>query len=161
MIERTTLGIDLSLSRTGVAIVKGDKTKTWSVSTTPRMGSTEKRINFIWTSIAEVIDKHSPEYALIEGPAFGKNHSQFVMGELAGVIKHNLFVRKVPSFDLVPPPTLKKFGTGSGKATKDEMLEAALVIRPQVKNHDEADALFLALKAQEVLNQGRADVGSL
>lgn len=144
----------MSLVRTGAAIAKGKKVRAWSIQTTPRMGSYEKRIDFIWIKIRSLIEKHRPEYVVIEGYAFGRAQAAVRSGELAGVIKHHLWTMKVPPFDLLPPPSLKLFATGSGKASKAEMVEAARLIWPQVNNDDEADAIFLAMKAQEILNNG-------
>ena len=47
--------------------------------------------------------------------------------------------------------TLKKFATGSGRASKEEMLATARARWPEVKTHDEADARHLLQYVVEVV----------
>lgn len=120
------------------------------------MGLNEKRIAFIWEEIHKKFEKYQPDYVAIEDYAYSPQGQKTQLGELAGVVKHHLFLMRVPPFTLVSPQTLKKFATGAGRCSKEEMVEAAQQHYPKVANHDEADALFLALYALDQLKQGRS-----
>ena len=50
--------------------------------------------------------------------------------------------------------TLKKFATGFGKASKEEMVKAARKLKPDVKSEDEADAIHVAHWAAETIRKG-------
>lgn len=64
------------------------------------------------------------------------------LGEAAGVVKLRLFRMGVP-FVLVAPKALKKFATGNGNASKDEMVAACKAAGGVPANDDEADAFWL------------------
>lgn len=52
----------------------------------------------------------------------------------------------------IPGPTLKKWATGSGKAKKPDMIKAAVYKSARaIKDHNEADAVLLALYAHQEL----------
>lgn len=57
----------------------------------------------------------------IEGPSIGSTHRGFDLGEISGVLKADFFSRGIP-LQVVPPATLKKFITGSGAASKTQVL---------------------------------------
>lgn len=76
-------------------------------------------------------------------PGFNRfPHTLKVGHELRGVIKAAC-CRYNARYVEVPPTTLKKWATGSGKATKEQMIEAAKAYKPEVTSDDEADAILL------------------
>ena len=70
-------------------------------------------------------------------------HTLRIGHELRGVIKQYCFYYGWKYVE-VPPTTLKKWATGSGKASKGDMIEAANVYaNGVVTSDDEADAILL------------------
>ena len=120
------MGLDLSLTATGVVAVDDN----WRIverrliTSTPKEENTP-RLTKIAISIMLSVGKIRPDLVIIEGPAFGisKTTSIFQLGELAGIVKRDLFTTNFP-FIIVPPSQLKKFVTGKGNAKKDLMLLA-------------------------------------
>jgi len=120
------MGLDLSLTATGVVAVDDN----WRIverrliTSTPKEENTP-RLTKIAISIMLSVGKIRPDLVTIEGPAFGisKTTSIFQLGELAGIVKRDLFTTNFP-FIIVPPSQLKKFVTGKGNAKKDLMLLA-------------------------------------
>lgn len=120
------MGLDLSLTGTGVMAVDDQ----WRiverrlVTSSPKEENTP-RLTKIAISIMLSVGKIRPDLVVIEGPAFGisKTTSIFQLGELAGIVKRDLFTTNHP-FIIVPPSQLKKFVTGKGNAKKDLMLLA-------------------------------------
>lgn len=82
----------------------------------------------------------------IEGPAMGAKGSSVVqIFGLWGIITHQLWQWGVP-FYVVPPSSLKKYATGKGNASKDEVLARVVRNYPDVDvtGNDVADALVIA-----------------
>ncbi len=131
------VGIDPSLTSTGIALPDG-----LTIAIQPRKLRGPERLAHLaaavrWASI-------SADLAVIEGYAFGSKYRREALGELGGVIRTSLWENRVP-FVEIPPPTLKLFATGNGKASKDEVAEAAcrdLDSGPGLTS-DEYDALWL------------------
>ena len=119
------IGLDLSLTATGLVIVANDPDKiidqfliesTAKEETTPRIIKINDRIT-------KIIVKHKPNLVVMEGPAFGvqKSSSIFTLGELAGLVKVTMYTME-QRFMVIPPAVLKKWVTGKGNAKKDLML---------------------------------------
>lgn len=95
------------------------------------------------------VRKYRPELVVIEGHAFNSHGgSSNALHELHGVVKQTLW-KNESAFVLCPPPKLKKEATGNGRASKEEMIEAAYEWWPALRNisgktDDLADALHLA-----------------
>jgi len=68
--------------------------------------------------------------------------------EVAGAVKWYLHHQQ-HAYVLVGTGTLKKFATGKGNADKKAMVAAAQLLVPELKDHNQADALFLAKYAAE------------
>lgn len=145
MTTRTVIGLDLSLSRTGVAVWRNGLVVLRSFETSPDTMDTVR-----WHQIAVRIwpfitakDTH----AVIEGPVDikGRGNTTQTLAELRGVIKYGLMLRGVPYVE--PRPTTVKKYAGNGSWGKETMLEQA---RAQMAtecsvwpaNYDEADALW-------------------
>lgn len=110
------MGLDLSLSATGVALPDGS---VFTIKCKPEWG--DNRL----TLIRDVIRKRCPgiDLAVIED----KIHSSFsaaALGMVQGVIRTELMDQGVP-YALVPVKTIKKFATGNGNADKKDMIYAA------------------------------------
>ena len=149
------VGLDLSLTRTGIASVykTGIAAPTWFVDSIPSKGEKDAnlrerhlRLDALTSGIrCEVIDR-SPSLVVIEGPALarvgGSNHDR---SGLWWLVVNTLMAACVP-VAVCPPKSRAKYATGNCNAGKDEVLLAVSRRYPQVsiRNNDEADALVLA-----------------
>lgn len=78
--------------------------------------------------------------------------------EICGIIKrHLLLERKIPVI-LVSPPALKKFATGKGTASKDQMLDAAAQQGFITTENDEADAFFASSVGCRIMRNVRTGI---
>jgi crossover junction endodeoxyribonuclease RuvC len=146
------IGIDLSLSSTGVA-------DSWrgirldAVNTPPAgddLAARRRRLVTIHRSIWGVISRHSivPDLVVIEGPSYGSTNGQ--NWDRAGlwwlVVDHFHQLGPVPiPVAVVPPAVVKKYATGKGTATKADM-RMALYQRAGLDERDDnkVDAWWLA-----------------
>lgn len=123
----TILGIDQSISCTGVVVVTDGVLDHYETVTTPPMkGIYNKvfRIKSIVDQIVAIIGKYNPEVVYIEEIAFAGQGD--AAKDLAGlyyvilVTLDRIGVKYVP----VNIKTVKKLATGSGNAKKEDMFEA-------------------------------------
>ena len=136
------LGLDLSLTRTGVACADGTL---HAVTARATAADRARRLSQIIDQLDPLIARGRPDLAVIEGPAGVKYPATaFVLGELRGAVMLRLFQHAVP-FVEIPPKSLKKWATGNGNAGKDEMTQAAIGAGARIDRdqHDEADAFWL------------------
>src|SRR4051812_17884952 len=78
----------------------------------------EARLDWIRARVMEKAD--SAHLVAVEGYSFSSQASHaHSLGELGGLIRWNLYVRKIP-FVVIPPANLKMFATGKGNAKKQE-----------------------------------------
>jgi Holliday junction resolvasome RuvABC endonuclease subunit len=137
------LGLDLAVTRTGVACADGTLH-----AVTPKAGAKDRgrRLSQIICALDPLIARGRPGLAVIEGynPGGIQGFTMAYIGELGGAVRLRLFQHAVP-FVEVPPKSLKKWATGNGSASKDEMTQAAIAAgaRLGTDQHDEADAFWL------------------
>jgi crossover junction endodeoxyribonuclease RuvC len=136
------VGMDLSLSATGIADVSG-ATVFKPKHTVPMI-----RLNEFDTWIREWIHIQKPSMVVIEGYAYGAKNQREALGELHGVIRLALHQATVP-FALVAPTQLKKFATGIGNANKDTMIGEAARIGCPANDNNAVDAWWLYKMACE------------
>ena len=128
----TVIGLDISLTKTGIAVVKADGLVLHSglIKSKPT-GDTPKdeviRLTGICRQIFEQLDKtlgkSKPDLVMIENFAFMARNTT-ALTQIAGVsymIRAELVKRNWP-FILVAPTSLKKFVTGKGNADKNQMM---------------------------------------
>lgn len=140
MTRLSIVGLDLSLTSTGVAMDDG----------TFVIASKEKgdaRLDDISIRIISALAPHYGRYVVIEGYAFAKRTTHaFSQGELGGIVKRNLREYQIP-YVLVPPTVRAKFATGRGNAGKSEVVSAISAKLGQVfvggGADDEVDAWVL------------------
>lgn len=133
--------LDLSLTATGVAYPAGD-TLTIAPKTTGM-----QRLAEIRDWLLPRLDLYDVDLVVLEGYAFGRPNQAVHLGELGGVIRLALWERGVVVAEC-PPASLKKYATGRGNASKDEvMAEAIRRLRYAGNSKDEADALWLRAAA--------------
>lgn len=142
---RAVVGLDLSLSSTGVALVDG------RLQTVRPVGIGYARH---W-AIAErlLIDVRAGELVVLEdyAPHAPGINALIAVAEVGGIVRAMLTRARIP-FVLVRPSTLKLYATGSGRAKKPELHAAALGFLNAVgetrdthrpANFDESDAFWL------------------
>jgi len=132
-------GVDLSLQATGYADERGAMViRTRGVTGPERLAGIRDTLFYrmFWPEEPEP-DEHGglpselPAGAgrplvVLEGYSYGsKGRAIFDVGELGGVIRLTLYEHATP-VAIVAPATLKKFTTGKGNASKDQMLAAAI-----------------------------------
>lgn len=145
------VGLDLSLSSTGIALADGTVTM---VKTEPLRGM--ERIERVRSAVANALEPMNGRgktecLVAVEGYAPTHIGTAIGAGELGGVIRHMLWRQAIP-FAVVTPGSLKLYATGHGNASKTGMVIAARErLGYEGQWHDEADALWLRCVALDLL----------
>lgn len=112
------IGLDLSLTSTGIALTNGT-----TVVIKGAAGLGDWRLCRIRDAVEHAIDTHKPDLVVIEDlPIHAK--SAGITGMVHGAVRSLLQERDIP-YALISPATLKAFATGKGNADKGGMLWAA------------------------------------
>lgn len=139
MNDRRVMGIDLALGRTGLALPDGT-----TLNVTPT-GAGYRKIADLALTVLAIVDTAKPDLVVLEDYApnsLGTN-STIRSAEAGGVVRTHLTLRH-HDWRTVAPNTLKKYATGNGRATKEEMVTRAIELGAAATiTHDEADAYFL------------------
>jgi crossover junction endodeoxyribonuclease RuvC len=142
------VGIDASLTGTGVAVLDGSlrTERIESKLTGPaRLFEIRNRVREI---VASKTSPSGADLVVIEGYAFAKPMQAHQVGELGGVLRLMLFETGIPWIE-VAPSQVKKFATGRGNAKKEEMAVAIFKrFGREFRSNDEADAFVLAVIGQ-------------
>lgn len=139
------VGLDLSWSATGVALLGDCPRVTYAIRTAPgRFASMHHRLEHITSQIREMTWKTKPDLVVVEQLL---THHANALAQQAGLwymVTHDLWSTATP-FATIPPPVLKKFATGKGSAAKADMAVATAVrFGLTGLSEDEHDALWLA-----------------
>ncbi|WP_433893065.1 crossover junction endodeoxyribonuclease RuvC [Streptomyces sp. CA-111067] len=114
----TAIGLDLSLTATGIAYTGGD---TETIKTRTAHG--DRRLRQIADTIRTIIRAEHPDLAVVEDlPTHAM--SAGITGMVHGCVRVVLLEEGVP-YALIPPATLKAFATGKGNGDKTGMAMAA------------------------------------
>lgn len=139
MIE--VVALDLSLRETGVMRSDGPGLITYKLPPMATETDRVKRLRYLGQACDRVC--RGADVVVIEGHSFGsKNTHAHSLGELHGVVKTVLLQRGI-TFVVIPPTVLKKWATGRGNATKDQVLVAAVRDGFEGDNNNAADAFHL------------------
>lgn len=118
------MGIDQSLNGTAVCIMDDDNLIDFCVIRTNKLSDVFARTLDVALKLCHMYDTHKPDIVHIEGLAFAMrgNATRDLAGLLFTVV--NVFAIRHPEavLQLIPPTTLKKHATGSGKADKAMMI---------------------------------------
>lgn len=141
------VGLDLSLTSTGVAVATQDGAITDRITTKPTPNATLRDRVARLGMMASLTCDHAKgaDLIVIEQPAYsrtgGSTHDRsglwwLVVGKLSGLY---------PVVE-VAPTCRSRYATGRGNASKDDVLSAVIRRYPHVdvNGNDEADALILA-----------------
>ena len=162
------IGLDLSLTATGFALIEDDTITVRTITSKPigdgwvldrvqRLDKIERAVMEHMAGASEI------DLIVIEGPSFGQ------MRQSGEHVRAGLWWRIVsictdtaPVVE-VPPATLKKYATGKGNAAKDAVLLATARRFPDVDllDNNQADALWLAAMGARHLEQPIDDVPQL
>lgn len=146
-------GLDLSTKRVGFADADG---RVFSISGHAGADDPYRRLHELSREIERAFRLRPPfpDLVAIEEYALGApgRISLVRLGEIGGIVRTRLFELDVP-FVLVGPSKLKRFATGNGNASKEQMINAAVhggCIGPGgiAPNDDEADAWHLRRMAR-------------
>lgn len=133
MDPKTIVGLDISLTDTGLSVIRDHGTYDWrvefvlSIKTTPK-DSEQFRRAYIVNSILEHVLRHAPDRntsaVIIEGYAMGRNTGKlFTRAEIIGTVKYMLGCMGYTVF-VAAPTAIKKF-MGDGRNQKLDMKHAA------------------------------------
>lgn len=144
--EVTSIGLDLSLSGTGICVVDSNgvllesNTIKTSAPEAKSLLSRAKRIDLIVNSIESVVSTYCPCKIAVEGHSHGSGMRRGSDGQQfqqrGGIDRHELFgavvsmlyrdyLKYIHSLEEVPPKSLKKWFTSSGNADKTMMGDEA------------------------------------
>lgn len=136
----TIVGLDLSLTATGIAYEAG--TQTISVES-----KGVRRLAEISRAVLDVVRSLPADLVVLEGYSYASAQVAHQLGELGGVVRLALWSYAVP-FIVVQPSSLKMYATGRGNAGKEEMLAAAIRrLGYDGHDHNQADAAWLRAMA--------------
>ncbi len=153
------IGIDPGLARVGYGIIEVKKNEKklldCGIIETQKGNKEENRLFEIYTDLKELINKWKPDYAAVEKFFFYKSSTTISVVQARGVIMMALGSFSIPISEYAPAQ-VKLTITGSGKATKKDVLEAvmySLKLDYAPRPDDSADALAIALtKFNELIN---------
>ena len=117
MTAKTIIGLDLSLTSTGISVA-GEV----SALMTGYRGA--ERLHIVSSEIIKICKEKNVDFAVIEGYSFASRNSQaHSIGELGGCVRMRLWEEDIPFVD-VPPTCRAKFATGKGNASKNEVVSS-------------------------------------
>jgi crossover junction endodeoxyribonuclease RuvC len=148
----TVVGLDLSLTSTGVAILSGGQPVLFTASAKANGKDVASRVDRLDTLASDIVERIAalerwPHLVVVEAPAFsrttGQQHERSGLWWLTVrefVVEYGLDVVEVS------PTTRARYATGRGNASKDTVLAAAIRRYPwsDIAGNDTADALVLA-----------------
>lgn len=147
------LGIDPGTARMGYGILhieKDSKAKLVEVDTliTHQDLPMPKRLKFIYKSLSEIINKHSPDVMVIEKLFFNTNvKTAIAVGQARGVALLASSDKDIKLYEYTALEA-KKVLSGFGRASKQEMQQVVkemLELDKLVKSDDANDGLAMAL----------------
>jgi Holliday junction resolvasome RuvABC endonuclease subunit len=151
-VEGTVIvGLDLALRSTGVAV--DGVAQTWRK---PDRSPNREWLQILHERFYYLLCDHY--LAVVEGLPIYHRASTSVLGMVHGVFQLALAEAETEGHDpkvaVVPPASLKRYATGSGTASKQDMIDAAAsLLGAKGLSGDEADALWL-WKIGTVLDKG-------
>lgn len=149
------LGIDQSYGGFGFVVLEEDgsgEVECWDF-TKNKKGDAE-RLLVIFDMLVHKFWELERKYTVVmamEGYAHGAKFNREKLGELGGIVKLAFYDVFKQDPIIVPPTVLKKFVTGKGNASKDEMIKGVTEKwSTDIKgNHNIADAYGLARYVKE------------
>lgn len=145
MSEPIYIGVDPSACSSGLAIVYGVNNCEVCLVVPPKGCLGPARLAYHRDALKKFVAGRGLTGACIEGASHGSLSQRDKLGQIRGI--YELGLRDLGCIALeIPPNSVKKFGGGSGAASKERMLKTARERWPNVKfiTDDLADAAWLA-----------------
>jgi Holliday junction resolvasome RuvABC endonuclease subunit len=139
------MGLDVS-TVIGVAVVSSEEREILHTEelTAPRKTGLPRAADLVG-GVVSLCSKWDPDFLVIEGYGFANSHTLATLVEVGTVVRYFMW-QDGHQFLLVPPPSLKKFVTGDGHATKDRMMLSVFKNwGHEAKTNNTADAVGLAM----------------
>jgi crossover junction endodeoxyribonuclease RuvC len=145
------IGLDLSLASTGVAGYEPGQVELHRVQSKSRGSTLADRANRLHSLLDQVWEHVTySDLVVVEGPSLGQSRQggQHDRAGLWWLVVSSARLSDLPVAE-IPPACVKKYATGKGNASKDEVLAAVVRRYPDVPvmGNDEADALALVAMA--------------
>ena len=145
------LGVDTSLRSSGVAVVEERGTRLvaidyGTISIPPKQPLSEC-LKCLHECLLELIKRHQPEQAAVEGVFYGKNVKTAVtLAHARGVVIAVCALSGLPVFEY-PPRRVKQALVGYGAAQKEQVRKMAMTILSlkDEPGEDAGDALAIAI----------------
>lgn len=146
------LSLDISSSNTGWAVGSKDIYEFGSISFSEYRGDYGELFSRYEGWLLGQINKHNPVFLSMEGVNRGlQGNARYLLTTMNGITKKTSYEESIPWFEYAPT-SIKKHTTGSGRASKEEMVEAVTKMGYEVNNADEADAVGIWLMTREEIN---------
>ena len=142
------LALDIATT-TGWACGKGDRLK-YSNFTVNKCDTIGDKFLRFGSLIERLIYLKKPEIIAIERPIIRFYAATYWLCGACAIAEMAAASKNIPVVKF-PPTTIKKFVTGSGRATKEDMMKAIKKLKFKPEVHDEADAIGLHLYTQSQL----------
>jgi len=107
------------------------------------------RLHYISQQLKNFIGDLSIELCVYEAPSYGSTHKEFILGEVLGAIKLTLAELGITLVG-VPPTQLKKYFTGSGRASKKDVIERAQQLGCNSEQEDICDSFAAAMLCKDL-----------
>lgn len=172
------LSIDPSISSTGISVLSCQKDKYvlhYKTSLITKSNKTPDKTRFIKkSSLGDMFDfclnhiqkdlGYKISFAIFEDYSYGSVGHLAHLGELNGIYKYILYKNKI-EFDVIPPSSVKKIITGSGKATKEEVAKSLPLFLSNhaafsFNNNDETDSVAVGIAYGENISKILRDVNN-
>lgn len=124
--EEYVVGIDPSATSTGITVLgTNGYVKVYNIKPGKLRDST--RLQYIYSNVNEILNSVEPvTNVCLESPSYGSMHKEFILGEVLGVIKLAINGIKKAKLSNVAPTQVKKFLASNSKASKEDMIKAAV-----------------------------------
>lgn len=152
--SKNVLGFDPSLVSSGYAYHDEELGQVSRGLIKPGKRRSTERLKFILDEFESVCISASNPLIFYEGYSMGSRSGRaFDIGELGGVLKMFAYTHGL-TLVLVPPTVLKKFITGKGNSSKEEVvLQLYKRFGYEESQNDKADAIGLYLFGEHFVNQ--------
>jgi len=153
------IGIDASLTHSGISVINLDDDTHTERTCVPKTRAVERLIDIEHWFNELMLEIAIPmglgiKCVVMEGYAYAAYGQAFSIGELGGVLKRFFYRAEIPIY-IVQPQTLKKWITGIGKGDKNMMLlKAYRKYNIEFANDHVCDAYGLAMVGKAIYDIG-------